>query len=253
MSLGSRGRRMFEPQQLFATYLRQQLELGTPDYYFSRGLDCSRLVREDGPDADRREPPREEEEDARARMAALFHACRDCRNCPLAASRGKLVFGAGNVHARLMVIGEAPGAEEDRRGLPFVGAAGELLTKMLRAIKLDRKADTFIGNVLKCRPPGNRSPNSEEIRACIPLLKQQIEIISPDMLLLLGRSAAQAVLNTPAGIGRLRGEIHSYEGIPVVVTYHPAALLRNADLKRPAWEDLQKVEKLLPGREHNGT
>jgi len=168
-----------------------------------------------------------------------------CNACHLASSRKRWVFGAGNAEAMVMVIGEAPGAEEDEQGLPFVGAAGQLLTNMLAAINLDRNKDIFITNVLKCRPPANRSPESTEIQLCTPLLCRQIEIIKPRAILLLGRIAAHAVLGISESIANLRSKVHDYKGIPAMVIYHPAALLRNAQYKRPAWEDLQKFQALL--------
>ncbi len=168
-----------------------------------------------------------------------------CNECHLASSRNRWVFGAGNAEATVMVIGEAPGAEEDEQGLPFVGAAGQLLTNMLAAINLDRNKDIFITNVLKCRPPVNRSPESTEIQLCTPLLCRQIEIIKPRAILLLGRIAAHAVLGISESIANLRSKVHDYKGIPAMVIYHPAALLRNAQYKRPAWEDLQKFQAFL--------
>lgn len=168
-----------------------------------------------------------------------------CTKCPLSQGRMKFVFGAGNAGAPVMVIGEAPGRDEDEQGLPFVGAAGQLLTSMLAAINLDRSGDVFITNVLKCHPPENRNPETAEIVTCLPLLKRQIEIIRPRALLLLGRIAANALLATGDSVGRLRGKTLDYQGIPAIVIYHPAALLRNAGYKRPAWEDLQQFQKLL--------
>lgn len=170
---------------------------------------------------------------------------KGCNRCPLAQHRRKFVFGAGNAGAPVVVIGEAPGREEDEQGLPFVGAAGQLLTSMLAAINLNRSDDVFITNVLKCRPPGNRNPETAEITACLPLLKRQIEIIGPRALLLLGRIAANAMFDTGDSVGKLRGKTLDYHGIPAMVIYHPAALLRNAAYKRPAWEDLQQFQKLL--------
>lgn len=168
-----------------------------------------------------------------------------CSSCPLSASRKSFVFGAGNVDAPLMIVGEAPGAEEDQQGLPFVGAAGRLLTGLLSAAGIDRKKDVFITNVLKCRPPQNRSPESAEVLACFPLLEKQIAVIAPRVLLLLGRIAAHALLPTQAGISRLRAGQHEYKGVPVVVTYHPAAILRNAEYRRPTEEDFGKTAQLL--------
>jgi DNA polymerase len=168
-----------------------------------------------------------------------------CKKCPLSSTRKTFVFGSGNAGASVMVIGEAPGAEEDDQGLPFVGAAGQLLTSMLSAIKLDRNKDVFIANVLKCRPPENRNPESSEIITCLPLLKRQIEIIQPKAILLLGRIAAHSLLGNADSISKMRSQVLYYEGIPSMVIYHPAALLRNAEYKRPAWEDLKKFQSLL--------
>jgi DNA polymerase len=155
------------------------------------------------------------------------------------------VFGTGNPEALFMVIGEAPGEEEDLQGQPFVGAAGALLTKMLSAIDIDRKKHVFIANILKCRPPQNRNPETAEVQACSGILSRQIEIIAPKVILLLGRIAAHALLDTTDSISKMRSSTHEYKGIPVFVTYHPAALLRNDSYRRPAWEDLQKLQKIL--------
>jgi uracil-DNA glycosylase family 4 len=178
-------------------------------------------------------------------LAALYHASKDCHECGLGAQRTKFVFGSGNPHAKLMIVGEAPGRDEDLQGLPFVGAAGELLTKMLAAINIDRKKHVFIANVLKCRPPDNRNPESPEILACGRILDGQIDIIKPKVILLLGRTAAHALLKTSASIGALRAEAHSVNGIPAYVTYHPAALLHNPLNKKPAWEDLKKLQTVF--------
>ncbi len=161
-----------------------------------------------------------------------------CQNCPLGATRNKFVYGEGNPHARALLIGEAPGAEEDRGGRPFVGEAGKLLDNMLRAIELSRE-DIYICNILKCRPPANRDPEPAERAACLPLLLEQIELIQPRIILLLGRVAAQTLLQSKLTLEKLRGEVHTFQGLPCHVTYHPAALLRNPHWKRPAWEDLQ--------------
>lgn len=168
-----------------------------------------------------------------------------CSLCHLSKSRTKMVFGSGNVDAPVCIIGEAPGEEEDLQGLPFVGAAGQLLTQMLAAVQLDRAKDTFITNVLKCRPPGNRNPESTEILTCAPLLKKQIEIIQPKAILLLGRIAAHAILGNAGSISAMRSQVFRYNTIPSMVIYHPAALLHNPSYKRPAWEDLKKFKELL--------
>jgi uracil-DNA glycosylase family 4 len=175
-----------------------------------------------------------------------------CSACPLAATRHSFVFGAGNVDAPLMIVGEAPGAEEDAQGLPFIGAAGQLLTTLLSAIGLDRKKDTFITNILKCRPPANRTPESAEIAVCLPLLYRQIDTMAPRLLLLLGRIAAHALLDKPDSIIKLRGPIHSFRGIPALVTYHPAAILRNPEYQGPAEEDFRRAAQLLKESGNDG-
>jgi len=177
-------------------------------------------------------------------LAALREAAEACTRCRLAQGRQKVVFGAGNPAADLMLIGEAPGAEEDRQGLPFVGAAGELLTKIIGAIEM-RREDIYIANILKCRPPGNRDPQPDEVAACRGHLERQIELIQPKVIVALGRIAAQALLGNDSPIGQMRGQWYRVRGIPTMVTYHPAALLRNQGLKRPTWEDMQQVRDRL--------
>jgi len=154
------------------------------------------------------------------------------------------VFGSGNPAAELMLIGEAPGAEEDKQGLPFVGAAGELLTKIIQAMDM-RREDVYIANILKCRPPGNRDPQPDEIAACRGFLERQIELVQPKVIVALGRIAAQALLGNDGPLGQMRGQWYRVRGIPAMVTYHPAALLRNQGLKRPTWEDMQQVRDRL--------
>jgi DNA polymerase len=153
------------------------------------------------------------------------------------------VFGTGNPGATLMIIGEAPGADEDAQGEPFVGRAGQLLNKILEAINFKRE-DVYICNILKCRPPGNRKPLAEEVDLCIPYLRKQIALVKPKLILALGLTAAENLLATTESLSRLRGRVFQYEGTPLMVTYHPAALLRNPNWKRPAWEDVQAVRKL---------
>lgn len=166
-----------------------------------------------------------------------------CQKCPLGQSRTKFVFGVGNMNADIVVIGEAPGADEDRTGEPFIGLAGQLLTKILAAIQLQR-SDVFICNILKCRPPGNRTPERFEVEQCEPYLLKQLELIQPKFILALGLTAANTLLNRKARMGELRGTIHDYHGIKVIVTYHPAALLRNQQWKRPTWEDVQMLRRM---------
>ena len=163
----------------------------------------------------------------------------ECTRCPLHATRTQGVLGVGPERGDWLVIGEAPGAEEDRRGEPFVGPAGQLLDAMLKAIGLDRKSNVYIANVLKSRPPGNRDPKPEEVAACLPYLAEQIALLQPKIMLAVGRIAAQNLLGTDAPLGRLRGQLHRFGATPLVVTYHPAYLLRTPSEKRKAWEDLK--------------
>jgi uracil-DNA glycosylase len=179
-----------------------------------------------------------------AELASLRAAAEACTRCRLAQGRQKVVFGSGNPAAELMLIGEAPGAEEDKQGLPFVGAAGELLTKIIQAMDM-RREDVYIANILKCRPPGNRDPQPDEIAACRGFLERQIELVQPKVIVALGRIAAQALLGNDGPLGQMRGQWYRVRGIPAMVTYHPAALLRNQGLKRPTWEDMQQVRDRL--------
>ena len=187
--------------------------------------------------------------DSSAAWESLRREVSGCELCSLCATRTQTVFGVGSEHARCLVIGEAPGAEEDRRGEPFVGRAGELLDLMLAAIGRDRQRDVFIANVLKCRPPGNRDPSVEEVARCRPFLVRQVELIAPAVIVALGRFAAQSLLATDASIASLRGRAQSCRigerEIPVVVTYHPAYLLRSPLDKAKAWRDLCLVAEIL--------
>ena len=167
-----------------------------------------------------------------------------CRRCQLYATATNPVPGVGNPDANFMCVGEAPGANEDQQGEPFVGQAGQLLNKILAAIDLKRE-DVFIANVLKHRPPGNRNPLPDEVVACSPYLVRQIELVRPKVVLALGTFAAQTLLETKLTIGKLRGQVHRYYGVPLIVTYHPAALLRNPSWKRPTWEDVQLARRIL--------
>jgi DNA polymerase len=168
----------------------------------------------------------------------------DCRRCKLSEQRKNIVFGAGNPNARLIFVGEGPGHEEDQRGEPFVGAAGRLLTKIIEAMNFTRE-QIYICNIIKCRPPGNRNPMPEEIKACSPFLRRQISSIEPDFICALGTFAAQTLLETSVPISKLKGCFHDYMGIKVMPTYHPAYLLRNPGKKRDVWEDMQKLMKAL--------
>lgn len=169
---------------------------------------------------------------------ALQDCVKTCEACGLAATRTQTVFGVGDPNADWLIVGEAPGAEEDRKGEPFVGQAGKLLDNMLAAIQLKRGDNVYIANVLKCRPPENRNPHAEEVTQCEPFLKRQVDLIQPKLIIALGKSAAQTLLNTDATLASLRGNLHDYNGVPVIVTYHPAYLLRNLPDKAKAWEDL---------------
>src|SRR5579883_1914835 len=164
----------------------------------------------------------------------------DCRRCKLHAGRTNIVFGVGNPNADLVFVGEGPGAEEDRTGEPFVGAAGQLLTKMIQAMGFARE-DVYICNVVKCRPPGNRNPEPDEIAACEPFLVGQLGALAPRMVVTLGKFAAQCLLRSDAPISALRGHFHRYQGIALMPTFHPAYLLRNPSAKREVWADLQQV------------
>jgi uracil-DNA glycosylase len=177
---------------------------------------------------------------------ALAARVRGCTLCGLHASRSQTVFGVGDRQARLLVVGEAPGADEDRQGEPFVGRAGQLLNAMLRAMGSPRE-QVFIANVLKCRPPGNRDPEPGEVACCLPYLHRQVELLQPRLMLAVGRIAAQNLLATDTPIGQLRGKLHRFGplGIPLVVTYHPAYLLRSPGEKRKAWADLSQARREL--------
>ncbi|MGY0197368.1 uracil-DNA glycosylase [Leptothrix sp. BB-4] len=183
---------------------------------------------------------------------ALESAVAGCRACELCDSRRHTVFGVGNRQARWMLVGEAPGENEDRTGQPFVGDAGQLLDNMLRATGLTRADDggerqVYIANVLKCRPPRNRNPEPHEVERCEPFLKRQVELVKPRLILALGRFAVQSILRSAEPIGRLRGKVHQYHGVPVVVTYHPGYLLRNPVDKSRVWEDLCLAREVMDG------
>jgi DNA polymerase len=183
--------------------------------------------------------------DERAQALALVAAeANGCERCELSRGRTNVVFASGDPNADLMLIGEGPGAQEDRQGLPFVGPAGELLTKILLAIERSRD-QVYIANIVKCRPPQNRDPRPEEVAACRPYLEQQIALVQPRVIVALGRVAAQTLLGNDYPVGRLRGTWWEVAGVPVRVTYHPAALLRDANLKRPTWEDMKIVRERL--------
>ncbi|MCL2791550.1 MAG: uracil-DNA glycosylase [Spirochaetaceae bacterium] len=168
-----------------------------------------------------------------------------CTKCKLCKERKNSVPGTGVLSPLVMVIGEGPGAEEDSQGLPFVGAAGQYLDKWLNAISLDRATNCFIGNIVKCRPPGNRDPQPDEAEQCIVFLKRQIALLKPRAILTVGRVASSIITAQEGGIGKLRGKIYNYEGIPVVVTYHPSAVLRDRSYRAAVWDDLRELRKIL--------
>lgn len=177
-------------------------------------------------------------------LNALRKEAIQCQKCRLSQSRTNVVFGVGHPNPKLVIVGEAPGLEEDRRGEPFVGRAGELLTKMLSAIDVPRE-QVYIANIIKCRPPNNRNPLPDEIKSCLPYLLRQLSVLSPSIILSLGNFATQILLGSSQGITKLRGKIYAYEGIKLIPTFHPAYLLRNPSLKRAAWEDMKLLRKVL--------
>ena len=230
----------------FARYLRQCEELAQGPIILDRlaAADVLQGIQQEdeGPAGEAVELPLGYEE---VRRMAL-----GCERCALATGRTQVVFSDGNPNGRLMVIGEAPGANEDRTGLPFVGQAGKLLDLMLAAIDLSREESVYICNVIKCRPPGNRNPSPAEIEACTPYLRQQIELVSPDVILAVGGFAAQFVTGRQLPLGKLRGEVYDYGGVTAIVTYHPAALLRNPGWTRATWDDLQLLREVM---DHDGS
>jgi uracil-DNA glycosylase family 4 len=239
-----------------ARYLRQQGELGGAQVFLgdltrdeALGLAARGKRRADGteefsaPDPGVSGVPGPVSKDYKA----LKDEALGCRRCGLAATRTKVVFSDGHPGARVMVVGEAPGAQEDKTGLAFVGPAGKLLDLLLASVGLSRGGTAYICNVLKCRPPGNRNPLPEEIQHCTPFLRRQIDLISPEVLLAVGTFSAQFLTGESVPLGRLRGEVYSYQGVPLVVTYHPAALLRNPGWTRATWDDLQLLRQVMDG------
>lgn len=186
-------------------------------------------------------PPAMTGDDRAAALARLHQdTIGDCRRCKLAPTRTQVVFGVGNPRAELVFVGEAPGADEDAQGIPFVGKAGQLLTKIIEAMGL-RREDVYIANIIKCRPPGNRNPQPDEIESCEPFLIAQLDTIRPTVICALGTFSAQTLLKTKEPISRLRGRWHAYQGIPLMPTFHPAYLLRNPAEKKTVWGDIQSV------------
>lgn len=178
----------------------------------------------------------------------LQETVASCQACELCSGRRNTVFGVGDRQAEWLIVGDAPGEQEDLQGEPFVGQAGKLLDNMLAALGLDRHHKVYVANALKCRPPGNRNPEPQEVAQCEPFLRRQVELLQPRMILAMGRFAVQSLLQTTEPIGKLRGRAHQYNGVPVVVTYHPAYLLRNLPDKAKAWADLCFAQSLLRER-----
>ncbi|HSG08170.1 MAG TPA: uracil-DNA glycosylase [Longimicrobiales bacterium] len=253
------------PGREVARLLRQQAEIGGSDLFldqltrvealeFAREGRAARAGRVATPDPVAASMGREVPKKTAAALPVLpatYEALKQealaCTRCGLAETRTQVVFSDGAVDARLVVVGEAPGANEDATGLPFVGAAGQFLDLLLATVGLSREDSVYICNVLKCRPPGNRNPQSDEIAACSPFLEKQLELIAPRALLAVGTFSGQLLTGEQKPLGKLRGEVHSYQGIPLVVTYHPAALLRNAGWTRAFWDDLQLLRTVMDG------
>ncbi len=253
---------------LLARYLRQRRELGETELILDPATIARLRSREALPDSSKPETPpmRGSDKDAGGQPRAieatgdtsrrpvnltnirtldeLAEVASTCPACRLADTRTQVVFADGDPHARLVVAGEAPGADEDRIGRPFVGRAGKFLDQLLLSSGFPRET-VYICNVIKCRPPRNRNPHQDEVHACSPYLRMQLDFVKPRVILAVGTFAAQTLLETTEPIGRLRGSVHEYRGIPLVPTYHPAALLRNPAWIRPAWEDVQRARDVL--------
>jgi uracil-DNA glycosylase family 4 len=238
---------MSDTRQQIAEHLRFFADLGVHGVGRAEGINTQR------PTANAQLIPNSQTSTSNLRSAAeLLAAVKtevgpDCPRCKLARlGRKQVVFGVGNPDADLMFVGEAPGADEDIQGIPFVGRAGQLLTKMIEAINL-RREDVYIANVIKCRPPGNRNPEPDEIATCEPFLFQQIAAINPKVIVALGSFAAKTLLRSEESISRLRGRVYNFRGATLIPTFHPSFLLRSPDRKRDAWEDLKKARALLTG------
>lgn len=235
-------------------WARQQAEAGVRDVVFDEGVVLAaresvfaKVIATDGAPAatvaTAPDDPKQREEKA-AQLAELdAKQVSVCTKCPLSKSRNHTVFGVGHPDADVVFVGEAPGRDEDLQGEPFVGRAGQLLNKILAAVGFQRE-DVYIANILKCRPPENRNPAPDEVMHCEPYLIRQLEIIQPKVICALGRVAATTLLKNSMSLTKMRTQVHDYHGIPLIPTYHPAALLRNPNWKRPAWEDVQKLRAL---------
>lgn len=229
-----------ENESLFRRYLQQRLETGDKILY--RPFDSLNMADEES--AAPESSLDLDEFDKSASLDQLYQTIKECQKCPLGATRTNLVFGTGDPDADIMFVGEAPGRDEDIQGEPFVGRAGQLLNRVLAAMKL-RREDVYIGNILKCRPPNNRDPLPDEALTCEPYLYQQIKLIKPKIICCLGRIAAQRLLQTKMSLGQMRQRWFDYRGTLLMVTYHTAALLRSPQYKRPFWDDMQKLLKKL--------
>ncbi len=230
------GRKILDGREGLAVYLRYLGET-VPDFALAKGMDSS------GSPGDAVEPSEKGDPDSEMLLAELREQARTCTRCTLSSTRTQVVFGEGNPKATLMFVGEGPGADEDATGRPFVGRAGELLTKMIGAMGFERP-EVYIANIVKCRPPGNRVPEEAERHACLPFLHRQIALIAPRSIVLLGQTAAASLLGQTGGISRLRGRearLPHFPEIRVMPTYHPAYLLRNPSAKAQVWEDLKQV------------
>ncbi len=213
---------------MLVNYLKQTQELFGDELYLSKTTDSH-----------------EKNKNAKSDLEIFCKEISECQKCALGATRNKFVFGVGDPQANLMLVGEAPGAEEDRLGEPFVGRAGKLLDKILAAIKRSRTQDVYICNVLKCRPPNNRDPLASEVEQCEPYLLKQIAIMRPKLIVALGRVAGTTLLKIEQPLKDMRGKLHEYFGTPLIVTYHPAALLRNSNFKTATWEDFKWIRSIL--------
>jgi uracil-DNA glycosylase family 4 len=236
MRADDRYEKMLEAYALAKNFLQQQVDLGFDEVYTSSKSKKSKPKKAHTPGMSH------SVHTTAKTLSGFYQEIKDCKKCHLYKTRTNFVFGAGSQDAKVMFIGEAPGREEDLRGEPFVGRAGQLLDNILAAIKFTRD-EVYIANILKCRPPENRDPLPDEIEMCEPYLLEQIKIIRPKIICALGRISAQALLKTKQTLGQLRGKIHDYNGIKFLVTYHPAALLRYPQYKRATWDDVRLLRK----------
>jgi DNA polymerase len=215
------------------------------EFFRDIGVDSLDFANEPSPSGRALPPAAGEAEQSRpSDLSSIRDEIGDCRRCKLAPTRTNIVFGSGNPNAELVFVGEAPGFDEDKQGLPFVGRAGQLLTKIIESIDIKRE-DVFICNVLKCRPPDNRNPEPDEVAACNPFLRKQLATIRPKVVCCLGTFAAQTVLQIAAPISKLRGKFHDIDGMRVIATFHPAYLLRSPEKKREVWEDMKQIRAEL--------